>query len=185
MARITPIADHDADERVRAVYGRARATYGWLPNTIRVMARGSATAELYLEAGRLNSQGSLSATERELLAILTAARNQCDYCLTAHSLAARALSVPFDDVEAAALRAESADPRVRAILQFACAVLDAAGRVADADLADAYAAGLESVTLLDIVCTVIENSLGNLINNLADTQLDPVLRRSAERTVRS
>jgi len=47
MTRIEPVR---ADLQLRA-FDTARRRYGWLPNTIRVMARGSNAADLYLKAG--------------------------------------------------------------------------------------------------------------------------------------
>lgn len=43
--RVAMLQDAEAGERERAIFERARRRYGWVPNTIRVMARsGSAAA---------------------------------------------------------------------------------------------------------------------------------------------
>jgi uncharacterized peroxidase-related enzyme len=177
--RITPAPETDDSDGVRPVFVRARHRYGWLPNTVRVMARGSVAAELYLTAGDLNAASTLSAVERELLAVLVAAHNGCGYCRAAHGLTARALNVDRRDVIAAA-SARSTDPRAATMLAFASLVLSRAGRLTDAEVARARADGLDDVTMLDIVCVIAENVLGNTINNLAATTLDPALQRAAE-----
>ncbi len=167
--RIEPLPADDPGQR--ELFERAQRTYRFLPNTIRVMARGSRVGELYLEAGRLNRKGALSALERELVAITTAAFNGCEYCLTAHILAAQA----FGASEAAAAAAQDAradEPRTAALLELARAVLESRGRVSDEQLARAHAAGLDDTALLDLVGVVAENSLGNLVNNLARTEID-------------
>jgi uncharacterized peroxidase-related enzyme len=169
--RIQPIPDDEPIE----LFERAKRTYRFLPNTIRVMARGTRVGELYLEAGRLNRRGTLSALERELVAITTAAYNGCEYCLTAHTLAAQAFGASPDEA-AAAQNARAEEPRTAALLGHALSVLEARGRITDEQLAAARSAGLDDTTLLDVVAVVAENTLGNFVNNLALTELDEQFR---------
>jgi uncharacterized peroxidase-related enzyme len=179
--RIQAITEEDPDAPTSTIFEQARRQYGWLPNTIRVMAHGSSAAELYMTAGRLNRGGSLSAVERELIAILVAARNGCDYCLLAHSLAARGLGSSAVEV-LEAHDARSPEPRAAVILRFASALLQRIGAVTDHELEEARAAGLTDTMLIDILGVVIENCLGNFINNLAQTEPDDELRTAARRT---
>jgi uncharacterized peroxidase-related enzyme len=178
--RIAMCREEGADERERATFDRARVRFGWVPNTIRVMGRSRSAAQLYLDAGELNGQTSLSALERELLAVATASFNECDYCLTAHSLASLGLGASAGDVADAREGAAGA-PRTEALLAFALAVLRDRGAVPDDELEAALAAGLEHDTLLDAIVVVIENSLGNFVNNLAETPVDPAIERAAAR----
>ncbi len=180
--RIEPVAEDTPDRH--ALFARARRTYRWVPNTIRVMARGSRVGELYLDAGEHNRAGRLDPLERELIAIATAAHNGCEYCTTAHLVAARSLGADEADV-LAARAAEANNPRHAAILRFASEVLDSTGQVSDEQLAAARAAGLDDSLLLDIVAVVIENCLGNFINNVARTEVDEVLLRALGRVVPS
>jgi uncharacterized peroxidase-related enzyme len=167
--RIDPLPAEDPGQH--ELFERARRTYRFLPNTIRVMARGSRVGELYLDAGRLNRKGTLSALERELVAIMTAAFNGCEYCLTAHTLAARAYGASAA-AAAAAQEARADDPRTAGLLELGRAVLESRGRVSDEQLASARAAGLDDTALLDLVAVVAENTLGNFVNNLAETDID-------------
>jgi uncharacterized peroxidase-related enzyme len=139
------------------------------------MARGSRVGELYLEAGRLNRRGKLSAVERELVAVTTAAFNGCEYCLKAHTRAAQAFGASAAEA-ASAQDARAMEPRTAALLAHARALLDSRGRVNDEQLAAARAAGLDDTTLLDVVAVVTENTLGNFVNNLAQTDIDERLR---------
>ena len=172
--RIDPVPPDDPKRH--ELFERAQRTYGFLPNTIRVMARGSRVAELYLDAGRLNRRGTLSALERELVAITTASYNGCEYCLTAHTLGARAFGASAA-AAAAAQDACSDDPRTAALLELARAVLESRGRVGDEQLVRARTAGLDDTALLDLVAAIAENTLGNFVNNLACTDIDERLLR--------
>ncbi len=176
--RIALVEEQDAGVRERAAFDAARKRYGWLPNTVRVMVRSGSAAEVYLAAGKLNAGTSLTNVEREAVAIATAAHNRCDYCLLAHSAALAAAGSTPAEVQSMQ-DGTCSDPRVSAILVFARAILDHRGGVGDADLDAAHAAGLDHGTLLDIAAVVAENTLGNYVNNIARTPLDPVLRRAA------
>jgi uncharacterized peroxidase-related enzyme len=176
--RIEPVPKSSTE--AAETFATAKAMLGWLPNTVRVMARGASAAELYLRARELNARSGLAPAERELIACLTAAHNRCEYCLTAHSIAARLLEVDVDEV-LLAREGRSSAPRGAAILGFAAALLASKGRVGDEDLARARGAGLTDAELIDIVAVVAENMLGNFVNNLARTELDGPLVRAAAR----
>lgn len=176
--RIEPVPKSSTE--AAEAFATAKAMLGWLPNTVRVMARGASAAELYLRARELNDRSGLTPTERELIACLTAAHNRCEYCLTAHSVAARLLEVDVDEV-LIAREGRSSDPRGAAVLGFAAALLASNGRVGDQDLTRARGAGLTDAELIDIVAIVAENMLGNFVNNLAQTELDGLLVRAVAR----
>lgn len=176
--RIALVDERDAGRRERAAFDAARERYGWLPNTVRVMARSGSAAEVYLAAGELNARTGLTRIERESVAIATAAYNRCEYCLVAHTAALAAAGSAALEVQSAR-DGISGDPRVGAILTFARAILDSRGSVGDADLDAAHAAGLDHGTLLDIAAVIVENTLGNYVNSIARTPVDQVLRRAA------
>ncbi|OBK48021.1 carboxymuconolactone decarboxylase family protein [Mycobacterium sp. 1081908.1] len=167
MTRVEPVR---ADTPL-AAFDTARGRYGWLPNTIRVMARGTNAADLYLAAGEFNARGTVLPLARERIAIHVAETNGCEYCRTAHTLAARAVA-----------RTADADHRdVEAQVEFAARMLHTRGQLSDADLDDARTAGIDAQTMIDVAAVIAENMLGNLINNLARTELDPMLRQRATR----
>jgi len=149
----------------------ARSRFGWLPNTIRVMARGTNTAGQYLNAGASNGESSIPPLARELIAVMVAEANGCDYCQTAHLLAAQAL------------QASERDQDVDAIVTVAGRIHKTRGALSDRDLVDAYAAGLDERMLIDIAAIIAENTLGNLVNNLAQTEIDPILRRAQRKAM--
>jgi uncharacterized peroxidase-related enzyme len=178
--RIALLDEECAEDSQLRVLAQARQRYGWLPNTIRAMARSASAANIYLDACAHNEATGLSARERELIAVLTAEHNSCEYCLAAHGVKAIALGASRDEVLAAGGCA-AADPRAAAILKFARAVLQERGSVADEQISAARAAGLDEGLLIDIVAVVAENVLGNYVNNVAGTPVDELVQRAARR----
>jgi alkylhydroperoxidase family enzyme len=84
----------------------------------------------------------------------------------------------IDDTEIALNRAgHSGDAKADAAIVFARKVLDARGRVSDADIAEVRLAGFSEAQVIEIVASVALNVLTNYINNVAETDIDfPVVR---------
>jgi AhpD family alkylhydroperoxidase len=158
-------------DQAMPVFDHARERFGWLPNTVRVMARGTNAAQQYLDSGARNAEGSVPPLARELIAVMVAESNGCDYCRTAHLLAARAL------------RAHRNDPFIDAVVAIARCIHDRRGALTDAEVERAHAVGIDDRMLVDIAAVIAENTLGNLINNLARTEIDPVLVRALDKAV--
>jgi uncharacterized peroxidase-related enzyme len=178
--RIAPTDVEPTDPDQAAVIARAKSRYGWVPNNIRVMAVGThaGAAQLYLTAGEVNSRSSLSGPERELIAILVASRNGCDYCYLAHPVAASIGGMSPETITAAP-RVRGDTARNSAILEFARDVMDLGGMLFDEQVNRARHAGLTDAELIDIVAVVVENTLGNMINNLAQTSIDGRILKAA------
>jgi uncharacterized peroxidase-related enzyme len=178
--RIEIVEDERASSQQLETFARARWRYGWVPNTIRVMARSGSAARNYLDAGERNTASGLSSLERELIAVATASFNRCGYCLAAHSVNLMAHGASREEAIDAQ---EGVSPTARsaAILTFARAILEQRGAVSAEEIAVAARAGLDDATLLDVAAVVAENVLGNYVNNLAATPIDSVVVRAIER----
>jgi uncharacterized peroxidase-related enzyme len=115
--------------------------------------------------------GALSRAERERLAILTAHRNDCAYCLAAHTHAGRAAGLSASELQASRDGA-AGDPRGAALLRFAVAVIDHRGDVPDDELAAARRSGLTDAELIEVVAEVSLNTFSNYANRFARPELD-------------
>ncbi len=149
---------------------------GSVPNLFRLVGSSPAALEGFLAlSGALGR--TLDTKTRNRIALATAQVNGCDYCLSAHSYLGANLA-RLDAAEMAANRqGHSSDPRADAALVFARKVAQLRGKVADADIAAVRAAGFTDAQIIDIVANVALNVLTNLINNVAETDIDfPVVR---------
>lgn len=149
---------------------------GSVPNLFRLVGSSPAALEGFLAlSGALGR--TLDTKTRNRIALATAQVNGCDYCLSAHSYLGTTLA-RLDAAEMAANRqGHSSDPRADAALVFARKVAQLRGKVADADIAAVRAAGFTDAQIIDIVANVALNVLTNLINNVAETDIDfPVVR---------
>ena len=169
MPRIHPVAD--PDERQGALLAKVKAQLGRVPNILATMAQAPALLEGYLGFSQTLGQGTLSAAEREAIALLVAGRNGCHYCAAAHTAIGKLAKVPGQEL-AANLTGQSGDPRRQALLDLAGEVLADTGRVSDATLARVRAAGYDDAQILETVGQVALNVFTNSLNHLAGTVVD-------------
>ncbi len=179
MSRLTIPARESAPAKSQPLLDAVEKQLGVVPNLFRLVGTSPAALEGYL--GLNGALGrTLDAKTRERIALAVAEANGCDYCLSAHSYFGLNLA-KIDDAEIALNRAgHSGDAKADAALVFARKVIDARGRVSDADLAAVRLAGFSEPQVIEIVASVALNVLTNYINNVAQTDIDfPVVQAAA------
>jgi len=171
MSRLTIPAREDAPAKSQALLDAVEKQLGVVPNLFRLVGNSPAALEGYL--GLNGALGrTLDAKTRERIALAIAQANGCDYCLSAHSYLGLNLA-KIDETEIALNRAgHSGDAKADAAVVFARKVLDARGKVSDADIAAVRLAGFTEAQVIEITATVALNVLTNYINNVADTDID-------------
>lgn len=171
MSRIPAIALEQADPRSRALLDGVQNAIGMVPNLYRVAAQShAALSGLLALTGALRGT-SLPGTLAEQVALATAERNGCDYCLAAHTLLGRKAGLSDADI-AQARDARAADPKTEAALRFVALVVDNAGRVSDADLSAIRLAGFSNAEIVELVALAVLNVFTNTLNNVAQTDID-------------
>lgn len=176
MSRLTIPAREDAPEKSQRLLDAVEEQLGVVPNLFRLVGTSPAALEGYL--GLNGALGrTLDAKTRERIALAIAEANGCDYCLSAHTYLGLNLA-KIDDREIALNRAgHSGDAKADAAIVFARKVLEARGRVSDAEIAEVRLAGFSEAQVIEIVASVALNVLTNYINNVAETDIDfPVVR---------
>lgn len=171
MARLAQIDPAAAEGKSQQLLEAVRKKMGATPNITRVMANQPAVLEGYLAFSGAVSGGGFAPRTREAIALTVAGANGCDYCTAAHSFIAGNLKVPAEEI-ARHRKGEAEDPTLQAILMLSQRILETSGRLDDADLAAARAAGLDDAAVAEIVANVALNLFTNLINNVARTDID-------------
>lgn len=171
MSRISIPTRDEAPAASQPILNAVNAQLGVVPNLFRLVA---------LSPAALNAMTSLSGAlakaldvkTRERLAIATAQVNGCDYCLSAHTYLGLNLARLSPDEIALNRGGASSDPRADAAVRFGKKVAESRGKVAAADLDAVRSAGFTDAQIIEIVTVVAENFLTNLINNVAETDID-------------
>lgn len=168
MAWIKVIDEADADETLKAAYGKVKGARGKVANILKIHSLKPDTMlaheELYLTLLFHNS--GLSREEREILATVVSAANRCEYCIQHH---AEALNYYWKDrarverlirdVNAAGLPA-----RVRAMTAYAVKLTQEPHEMRDRDVEDLRQAGFSDEDILSINLIA---SYFNFVNRIA------------------
>ncbi|MFI4860099.1 MAG: carboxymuconolactone decarboxylase family protein [Phycisphaerales bacterium JB063] len=171
MARIQPLDPSDATGQADELFTAIQSKVGMVPNLYRTLGNApSVLSGLLALKGELD-KGSLSAADKERIALAVGQANGCDYCVAAHTVIGKGAGLSEDET-LSARQGEASDPRAQAVLTLAKAVVEREGFVTDAQLADARSAGLDDAVVLEVVGQVILNFFTNFTNHVAETTID-------------
>ncbi|WP_304168383.1 carboxymuconolactone decarboxylase family protein [Phenylobacterium aquaticum] len=176
MSRIVLPARDAAPAASQPLLDAVEKQLGVVPNLFKLAALSpAALTGLTSLSGALGK--ALDVKTRERIALAVAQVNGCDYCLSAHAyLAANLAKLDLGEISLAR-QGRSGDAKADAAVAFAAKIARARGHVADADIATVRAAGFTDAQIVEITALVAENFLTNFLNNVAETEIDfPVLR---------
>ena len=171
MSRIKQIVHEIATGKAKELLDAVKSKLGLVPNMTRALANAPAALDGYLSLSGAVAKGSLSAKDRERIALAVAQANGCDYCLAAHSAVGKMVGLTADQI-LDSRHGTSVDPKSDAIVRFALKVVGTKGHVNDADLTEVRMAGLDDAAIAEIVANVATNIFTNYFNNVAETEID-------------
>lgn len=143
--------------------GEIRSVFGIAPNMFRAVANSpAALASMWGSFGALGN-GRLGAILGEQIAVAVADRNDCHYCLAAHTALGRKAGATAEEM-ASAQRGKSSDPKTAAALAFAQKLVEERGQVSDADVRALRDVGFDDPDIVEIIAHVALNLFTNYIN---------------------
>jgi uncharacterized peroxidase-related enzyme len=149
---------------------------GKVPNAFATIANSPATLDGYLKFSTTLQGGQLTSRQRELLALAISQVNECQYCLSAHSVTGKMAGLTPDQIREARA-GKSNDPLENAIVTFATQAIQQRGRVSDEELNAARVAGVDDGLMIEIIATIALMTVTNYVNRLADPEIDfPVVQ---------
>lgn len=175
---LTPLTDATASGRAQQLLQEVRKKMGFVPNLLGVVAHAPAVLESYLELTRTFDSTSLSHAECQLMLIAISQRNGCDYCVAAHSTVARQRRVDESMIAAASIGRPLNDATLRALCDFAVAVVSTGGHPPQSDRDAFLAVGYSEAHMLEVVLAVAFKTLSNYTNHLMQTEIDPAFQRA-------
>ncbi len=179
MARVTIPSRDEAPAASQPLLDAVGAQLGVIPNLFRLIGTSPAALEGFLGFnGALGK--ALDVKTRERIALAVAQANGCDYCLSAHTYLGLNLA-KIDEAEIALnRRGQSGDAKAAAAVKFARTVVDARGKVSDADVAEVRLAGFTDAQVVEIIALVAVNVFTNYLNNALHTDIDFPVVTAAE-----
>ena len=150
---------------------------GPLGPMIRGMANSSALLRGYLELSRAMKRSHVDRRVSERVSLTVQEWIGCDYCLAAHTEAARKLGLSETDIELAR-QGTATDPKIAALVAFAQQVAAAPAEVTDEQVAALRDHGWRDEQVADVVGLVALNILTGSFNLVAGIH-SPTPARSA------
>jgi AhpD family alkylhydroperoxidase len=167
VARIEPIPIDEAQGTARELLDEVVARGGEPGPMVRAMANAPALLRCYLDLTRAMKRGRIERRIAERINLAVHERLGCDYCLVAHTRAARRLGVPEEEIQLAR-EGTSRDPAIAAIVAFARQILAAPAEIGDEDLERLHAHGYSDEQIAEVPGLVSLQLLTGAFNLIAD-----------------
>ena len=175
---VIPTLD-DVPEASKPVLEAVHRQLGVVPNMFRLIAQSPNALQ-----GFASNNGALGKTldirTRERIAIAVAQVNGCDYCLSAHTYLGLNLAKISSEEVALNRKGQSGDPKANAAVSFAAKVVRERGDVSNADVQAVRDAGFTDGQIVEILAVTAENVFTNLLNEVAETDIDFPVIHAAE-----
>lgn len=163
MNRIPLIDRASAPASVAGTLDAIHGAFGATPNMFRTVAQSPAALNAMWGFFGALGGGSIDAQLGEKIAVAVANRNDCHYCLAAHTALGRKAGASAAEM-GAAQTGQSDDPRTAAALAFALKLVEARGQVSEADVQALRGAGFSDGQVVEILAHVALNLFTNYVN---------------------
>ena len=155
------------------LFGAIKGAIGKVPNAYLDVGSNSPVAlEAALNLDGALRKSSLKGKQVEAIKLAVSEVAGCDYCLAAHSLAAKKLGLSSEAVLALRRADNSGDAQLDALTSFVHALVTTHGTVPQATVDAVRAAGYSDAQIVDTLLAVASITFTNLFNRVNDTVLD-------------
>ncbi len=168
MSWIEEVAAEEAEGKLADTYAELEKKRGKISNILKVHSLNPDALgnhlDLYMTL--MFGRSGLSRLEREAVAVVVSANNECDYCVNHHAESLRRY-VDDEDTLTMLMTAdglETLEPRLSNIVRHAEKLTTAPGAMTESDLGELRAVGLSDRDILDL--TLI-TSYFNFVNRIA------------------
>lgn len=171
MTRITLIEPASATGTTGEKLTEIKAAFGMVPNMFKAVANSPAALTSMWGSFTALGGGRLGAKLGEQIAVAIADRNNCNYCLAAHTgLGRKAGATAVEMAEAQA--GQSTDLRTAAALHFAIKVVENHADIAPEDVSALRNAGFDDEEIVEILAHIALNLFTNYLNIALDVPVD-------------
>ena len=171
MSRIKTITDDIANNEQAELFAAIQSSLGIVPNFLRVFANSPDALKAFLGFHHIAGNGSLDAATRERIALTLAQKNECGYCLSAHTAIGRKTGLNTDEINANRQR-DSQDAKAAVAVKFALKLADQTGGVSDDEVQEMHDAGFTDADIVEVVMHVSINLLTNILSKVSQVDID-------------
>lgn len=143
-----------------------------VPNLAAAMAESPQLLGGFLAVRDIYSGGTFTPGEIQVLSLTAAYENECAWCMSFHTLMALKEGVSAEDTEALRAGLSPAEPRFKALSDFARKMVSARGAVSTDDVERFLAAGYTRAQALEVVLGMAFSLMANYAGHLVEAPLD-------------
>ena len=163
--------EYTPTEKTTQTLDGIKKNIGMLPNIHKLMGHSPNVLEGYLAFSSALGKGTLSAQDREQIALAVAGFDRCEYCASAHTLMGKKAGLSEQETKNN-LKGFSDTPRTASLIKFCLSVLETKGNVSDQDMTAIRAVGFSDEQIVEITANIGINIFTNYFNHVAATDLD-------------
>lgn len=171
MPRLDIVTKENATGKQKELLESIEKAKGRVPNILASMAQSPVVLEFYLQSSAILANCKLDAKTREAIALACASANSCDYCSAAHTAIGKGVGMSKDQISSA-LKAESDDSKIAAILTFTKKVVEQNAEMSDGDVEALTSAGVSQEELTELIAVIGINMFTNYFNHINQTVVD-------------
>lgn len=167
----------ESNAQVKEMLSNVKTKNGFIPNLVGVLANSQPAITYYLENSKLNGTTILTPIEREVVQIVTAIANGCEFCKAGHSAIAKKIA-KMDDATLEALKNEQIvlDTKLNVLAQTVRLLIAFKGDLKLVpDMLKEFLDFYPKEALLDILLGISLATFTNYVNNLNDTEINKEL----------
>ncbi|MEL6797241.1 MAG: carboxymuconolactone decarboxylase family protein [Planctomycetota bacterium] len=170
MPRLNTVEPAQATGKAKEIFEGPLA--GKHLNIFKGMANSPAASQFYLGGSGALGEASLSAAEQEVVQLVFAQANDCDYCQAAHTAMGQGAGLSQDQTIAARRQSDLGDAKLSALARFAGAIHEKTGFVSDDDVSAFRSAGYDDGAIAEVIATAALATYTNWFNHVNQTAVD-------------
>lgn len=176
MTTYTPLTLDNAPEASKPLIEKAIKSFGFLPNMIATLAYSPVALTGYLSIMGALEHADLTPQEKQVAFLVVSEFHGCDYCVPAHSKAARANGIDEETIKALQKGEPLSDPKLNVLRETTLALVKDRGHLG-AEQKDAFfKAGFSKQALIDLVGIIAAKVISNFNHHIGQFELDDAFK---------
>ena len=171
MPRLHVVDPSEATGEVKEIFGAFEQKLGKVINIFKGMGNSAAALKAYTGLSGALAAGELAPEDREAVYLSLSEKNDCGYCVAAHTMLAQKAGLSADEV-IEFRRGGSSHAQRDALIKFVFRVVETNGFVDDADVEAVRSAGYSDAQIAESVAMIALVSYTNLFNHVFGSELD-------------
>lgn len=154
----------------QAIFDNLEKGLGFVPNIYASFAHNETALGDYL--GFSNRKSTLKTKEKEVINLVASQINSCNYCLSAHTAISKMNGFNEDQILDLRTGKIDGDEKLNALAALAQAIVINRGKTSPELLDAFYAAGYDKANLVDVIITIGEITITNLLHGVTQVPID-------------